>query len=304
MKKLWNLVSIIAVVNLLAVLGFGGWLWTSGRMDKERFRTLLEPPPPVAPPAEEAPPPEPEADLTPTSLKIDAGERQLRKEAMGLRRIQEEKEQLDRVLDERERTLTAEKSEFDAERQAWEASMADTKAAKTDEQFRKAVKLLENVPAKQGKEWILELVKGGQTDQAVAYLDAMSSFKATGLLKAFKGEEETKVATELLEKLRQRTPSAKPLPKESGTAAGGAQATPPSSTQADAATPTRSPAPAASPTPAGAKQPVADKPAAGKQPGNGSDGKPAVPAGKPVANSGAAVDEPAAGSGTKPSGSR
>jgi uncharacterized protein YjcR len=39
-------------------------------------------------------------------------------------------------------------------------------------------------------------------DTAVAYLDAMSSSKASNLLKSFKSEDETKVATELLERLR------------------------------------------------------------------------------------------------------
>jgi hypothetical protein len=272
MQKLWNLISIVAIVNLLAVLGFGGWLFMSGRLDGERFKQLMAAPVPPAEAPPEAPPAEPEGDLTPTSVRIESGERQLRTEAMSLRRLNEEKEQLDRVLDARERKLTEELAAFQAERDAWESSMEGTKATKTDEQFRKAVKLLENVPAKQAKEWILELVRSGEPDQAVAYLDAMSSFKATGLLKAFKGEEEQKVATDLLERLRQRTPRARP-------GATGETAAPPTP---DATAPATNAQPAAP-----------GAPAAGQR----APSEPALQPGKPVANGGAAIDEP---SGTKP----
>lgn len=145
--------------------------------------------------------------------------------------------------------------------------MEGTKAAKTDEQFRKAVKLLENVPAKQAKEWILELVRSGEPDQAVSYLDAMSSFKATGLLKAFKGEEEQKVATDLLERLRQRTPRAR-------TEATGET---PAPTAPNAAAPAPNAQPAAPNAPAGGQRPASEPP---------------VRPGQPIANGGASVDEP------------
>jgi hypothetical protein len=276
MQKLWNLISIVAIVNLLAVLGFGGWLFMSGRVDGDRFRALMAAPEPPAEPEPEALPAEPEADLTPTSVKIDSGERQLRAEAMSVRRLQEEKQQLDRVLDARERKLTEDLAAFQAEKSAWESSMEGTKAAKTDEQFRKAVKLLENVPAKQAKEWILELVRSGEPDQAVAYLDAMSSFKATGLLKAFKGEEEQKVATDLLERLRQRTPRAPLPPSAGGTDAPAAESAP------NAAAPASNPA---APVP-NAAAPAA--PAGGQRPAN----EPPLRPGQPIANGGASVDGP------------
>ena len=97
-----------------------------------------------------------------------------------------------------------EREEALAKRQTdWETSISEEKERQTKDQFRKAVRLLESAPAKQGKEWILELVKSNREDQAVAYLDAMNPAKSAGLLKAFKGEGEAKVATDLLERLRQ-----------------------------------------------------------------------------------------------------
>jgi hypothetical protein len=301
MKKLWNLVSIIALVNLLALLAGGAWLFSSGRMDKEKLKALLAPPEP-APEATttgtEAPA-EPEGDLTPTSVKIDAAERQRRAEAMGIRRANEEKVQLAKVLDQRERELTAERESFASTRKAWESSMTTTKATKVDEQFKKSVKLLESVPAKQAKEWILELVQAGNTDQAVAYIDAMSPFKASSLLKAFKGETENKVATDLLEKLRTRTPDTNAdasVGPETAPAASADASTKPTNATAD-----RPPNPAA--------QPAKPAPEPAGKPGTGSSTpaaeKPASD-GKPVANRGAEIDPPGAASGraTGPSGSK
>ena len=42
MKTLWNIVSFLAVVHLLAVVMFVGWLWKSGRLDEARVGELRE----------------------------------------------------------------------------------------------------------------------------------------------------------------------------------------------------------------------------------------------------------------------
>jgi hypothetical protein len=73
---------------------------------------------------------------------------------------------------------------------------------KVDEQFLQTVKQYEQLTPKQGKQMIVALVNQKQTDQAVAYLDAMSPRAASRILKEFKTESEIALATELLEKLR------------------------------------------------------------------------------------------------------
>jgi hypothetical protein len=302
MKKLWNLVSIIAVVNLLAVLGFGGWLWSSGRMDKEKFRAVLAPPvPPAAPPE-----PTEEADIvpagfTPTGVRIDAQDRQARREAQSLRRLHDEKQQLDRALDQRETQLSAEEQALKAQRSAWEASIAEVKAATTDEQFAKAVKLLESVPPKQGKELILELVSSGKRDEAVSYIDSMSAFKRSGLLKAFKGEEEMKVAAELLEAIRQRTPAARTAEQGDGTPS------PTGPAEKDAAKPLNAAIPAggsSGPGPSNADAPPRERSSSASAdkrspPATAEQGRKNPESGKPTANVGAEVDKP---NGAKPEG--
>ena len=71
-----------------------------------------------------------------------------------------------------------------------------------DGQFAKVVRQLESVPPKQAKQIMLNLIGTGRADQAVAYLDAMSARPAAKLLREFKTDRETELATELLEQLR------------------------------------------------------------------------------------------------------
>ena len=42
MRSLWNVLAFIAVVNLLAIILGGTWMWWSGRMDESRLRTTHE----------------------------------------------------------------------------------------------------------------------------------------------------------------------------------------------------------------------------------------------------------------------
>jgi hypothetical protein len=279
MKTLWNVLSVIALVNLLGVLGFGGWLWSTGRMDRERFQTLLRAP---EPPVEEVPPPpaeEPAVGAVPTTSRIDSGDANRRRDDIARRRLKDEKLQLDRELIEREGRLKADLEAFTAEKAAWEEAMRDTRASKTTEQFQKAVRLLESVPPKQAKDWILGMVAAGNVAEAVEYIDAMSAIKKANLFKSFKGEEENAVATDLLSRLRRKTPdAAADAARRPGATAGA----PTNGTNAASST-------------SGASDPGAAPPAGPQQEPRGDGERPRANAGQPRANEGAAVDPPARG---------
>ncbi|MDZ4756179.1 MAG: hypothetical protein SGJ11_17010 [Phycisphaerae bacterium] len=297
MKKLWNMISVIAIVNLFAVLGVGGWMWKSGRLDGGRVRMLLQVPPEQPAPVPEVPIEEPAGDLTPTTVKIDASDRALQQHALSLRRLQDEKVQLDRELEERQALLAQKTLGFQAEKRAWDESMAGSKASKSAEQFKKSVKLLESVPAKQGKEWILEMVRSGSVDEAVDYLDAMSPFKASSLLKAFKGEDETKVATDLLHRIRRRTPDAPAIPESALVSDA-----PSNGSSTSTAPPVRAPNAAEA---AAARQPV-PAPTGAESPAQPAQKPAAAPAtvDKPTANQGAAIDPPGGADAPRADGTR
>ena len=42
MRTIWNVLSFMAVVNMLALAGLGIWLWQSGRLSAERARSVKE----------------------------------------------------------------------------------------------------------------------------------------------------------------------------------------------------------------------------------------------------------------------
>lgn len=218
MKSMWNAVSFLAVVNLIALVIVGLWLWKSHRLDGARLadiRELLKVPVHQAKDAHQQ-------SLLEAERQRLAEAEQMRKDrppmdsASQIQRtamVAMQEDQARRRLADEKRTLldelalatadvNEEKAQFERERLAWESSVRTDRTQKADEQFMQTVKQYEQVPAKQGKRMIMELVTAGKMEQAVSYLDAMSPRAASKIFKEFKTDEEIKLATELLEKLR------------------------------------------------------------------------------------------------------
>ncbi|MDY7109688.1 MAG: hypothetical protein SYC29_13720 [Planctomycetota bacterium] len=218
MKSLWNVISFIAVVNLLGVLLFVAWLAQSGRLNVDRINAVREVLAPTiaaeeaaaeeaaeaaareqaeaaARAREENPPLPSTAQVQQASLTRDQTE-------AALARVGEETARLRGQLDARAAELDRREQTFRTARAAWLASIEAEKERRTDEQFLQTVRQYESAPAKVAKAWILELVDDGEKDQVVAYLDAMNARAASKILREFKTAEEAALATELLEKLR------------------------------------------------------------------------------------------------------
>jgi hypothetical protein len=218
MNSFLKLVIALAAAHLLAVAGFLGWLTASGRIDAARLEQLRELfAKPVAVEAKERRAAEAKAAEAATDAELmqrlrelplasadraETGSRAEERIELGLRAFEDKTRRLREELRRDGENLEQQLRAFEARKAAWEESIAADKERETDEQFRKAVRLVESMPPKQSRAWILELVKSGKTETAVAYLDAMTGAKASNLLKSFKGDDETKVATELLERLR------------------------------------------------------------------------------------------------------
>jgi hypothetical protein len=214
-----NLIKILVLAHLLALAGFVGWLFASGRVNAERLarvRDIFRPTIAEEKVALEDAEMKAAEEITlveerkrlletpmPRTEQIVSAERFEQRAALAVRSLQDEQRRLLDDLSSRERGVTVREEALATRKTEWETSIADAKERQTKEQFRKAVRLLESAPPKQGKEWILELVRSNREDQAVSYLDAMNPAKSAALLKAFKGEGEAKVATDLLERLRQ-----------------------------------------------------------------------------------------------------
>ena len=123
-------------------------------------------------------------------------------ELQSSRRMKDESDMLARQFEMFSQQTASERLEFERERASWEAATRAERERKADEQFTQTVQAYETLPAKQGKNMLMELVAQGSREQAVAYLDAMKSRAMNKILKEFKTPPEIVLATELLEDLR------------------------------------------------------------------------------------------------------
>jgi hypothetical protein len=100
-------------------------------------------------------------------------------------------------VDDRVRALAA-------EREAFQAMVADREALLENEDFKRAVETLEQLKPAQAKDVVRVLMAEGKKDQVVEYLAAMDLRKSAGVLKQFKGPGEVEEAAVLIEAIRLR----------------------------------------------------------------------------------------------------
>lgn len=216
LRSLWTILTTVALVNLLALGGFAGWLVASHRLDRdrlERIRAML-----AETIEEEQARLAEEEQQQQAALKAAQEEQERRKSpvaAVGrlqlaaevselvqedLQRARKEQEALKRALAIERAALERDRAQFLAERNAFETMRKQIEAAERDEQFKKTIRLYESIKPAQAKDMLLALLNQGQTVQVVAYLNAMSSRAAAKIIKQFK--DDPALAADLLERLR------------------------------------------------------------------------------------------------------
>ena len=184
MNAFLKLLVVLATAHLLAALGFVGWLAASGRIDGtrlERVREIFAKP--VAVEADERKSAEAKAaeaaadaqmmerlrELPLASAdRVETGSRTEERIELGLRAFEDKTRRLRDELRKDGENLEQQIRAFEQRKAAWEDSIAADKQRETDEQFRKAVRLLEAAPWKLGMVWVLELVRSDREDQAVS----------------------------------------------------------------------------------------------------------------------------------------
>ncbi len=218
MKTIWSVASFLAVVHLLSIALFAGWLWQTKRLSRERLddvRSIFA----MSVPAQEAAWADADRDAEARRQEQQLRERRQKpplssaaqigllsegqeQTQLWIEGLENPKKQLRQQIALSAEQLEQERLAFEAKRRRWEKRVEAEDKLRSDAQFQKAIKLLETLPPKQAKAKIVELVKTGRTPQAVAYLDAMSPRAASKVLSEFKTDQENRLATELLERLR------------------------------------------------------------------------------------------------------
>lgn len=221
MKTAWNIIAIVALLNLLVLLGFVGWMYQSGRLDRERydaaiamFKSTIK---------QQAADEEEErkkeevlrveqekvahlkrvADGPVTMIDRLSADQQIDELAMHkLSRLQSEIVDLRRGLESQNRQLAMEREKLTADRKAYADYLAERKAMHEGEDFRRVIDTLEQLKAPQAKQMMQEMAARGQLDLVVDYLASMDIRKRAAILKEFKTPQEISAATVLIEKMR------------------------------------------------------------------------------------------------------
>jgi len=217
MKSLWTIVSTLALANLLAIVGFVGWLSATDRLSRERvgeIRTLLagtvtdaqaekkaaeaaalKAQAEQAESARMAKPPMSAADKI--TRDRDAQEAQFQAKLRldtELRSLREFLVRENQRLQNWEAELTTREQSFEAKRKA----ITDSEGA---EQFKKVLATLGGVKPKEAQSMLNELISQGKQTDAVAYLNSMDERSRAKIVAEF-NKADPRVAAELLESLR------------------------------------------------------------------------------------------------------
>lgn len=176
MKMIWNALSVVAVANLLALMGFVGWLKADDRLNADRARavravfgqTLTEEAAEAAKAkadqeaVEKAAAEAKRKDQPPltaeqrVALRLEATEIDRQR----MERLQREVEDLQRGLATERTALDRDRAAFLAEKSAFEAASAATRRALEDGQFQKTLGVLSTMKPKDAVGLLTQMLKG------------------------------------------------------------------------------------------------------------------------------------------------
>jgi hypothetical protein len=244
MKKLWTILSVISVANLMALAAFGGWLVKSDRLDMERLRrarialvrTISD-----ERGADEAAKAKGEQDQKAAEAAkvaarppLTAAERlAARVEATELdnqraERLKREVQDMQRQLNEERDKFQKEKEQLAADRKSFDELAAASTASTTDSQFQKTLAVIESLKPAQALAMLKEMMADGpppgadatsapvaEGSGAVAAPSGKKMSHAVGYLDAMDekhrsaimkelAKTDPKLAAELLERIRKR----------------------------------------------------------------------------------------------------
>jgi flagellar motility protein MotE (MotC chaperone) len=218
LRRVWWIISTLALANVLAIVGLIGWLAASGRINGERVEELREVfMQTVA--AEDAA--EEQAQIEAERAALEAAEAaksgkppitaEQRMEiirdysdliALRTERVRRETGDLIDTLMTQQARLATEREAFDREKADFEQMRAEIADLEGSEQFEKTLKIYTTVKADEASNMMRALLAAGELDQVIAYLSAMPSRTASKIISNFE-DEDPALAAGLLENLRE-----------------------------------------------------------------------------------------------------
>ncbi len=218
MKTLIKAIFIIALLNLLAVLAGTGWLFSSGRISKDRIinmSSLFNEPVAAEQAALKSEQAAIEKELAEQekplpSIPLNAEERNLVRVEMTqvdrqrLDRMKREVENLRETLRKERRIIEQNRIALEEEKAAFQQMRDRLAGLEGGNQFKKSLGTLSEMKPKDAKAVLSVLLGDTKTEEVVTYLSSMDSGVRTSILTEFIKEGEEQLAADLLESIRQR----------------------------------------------------------------------------------------------------
>ncbi len=219
MKRLKKSILLLLVLNLLAMLGGIGWLFSSGRVSEDRVLELTElfnEPVAIeqarlkseaqAAAAAEAAKPRPLP-----AMALNSDERNLVRVEMTqvdiarLERMRREVQDLQLTLRNERMDLSRDQDELERQQEEFRAMRARLAGLEGGKQFKKALGILTGMAPKDAKAVLSTLLASeGKYEEVVSYLSAMDDRARTSVMTEFVKAGEEQLAADLLESVRLR----------------------------------------------------------------------------------------------------
>lgn len=218
MKRIWTVLSVIALANMVALGGFVGWLGQTGRLSKDRLHEVREmfTDTVAAEQARRDAEAKQAAEVEAARLAVPSGKPRTASELVAMQvnatvedlqrieRLRREVEDLQRTLRRDQASLDGQVASFQAERDEFNAMRERMREIEGGDQFKKSLSVLETVKANEAKQILDNLLTDGADEQVVSYLNAMDERARSRILSEFIKVGQTEVAADLLEALRTR----------------------------------------------------------------------------------------------------
>ena len=218
MKKLTKAIMIVAILNLIAVLGGVGWMLSSGRVSKDRMMemtSLFQET--VAATKAQAMAEQAEIDKELAeqekplpAIPLNAEERNLVRVEMTQvdrqrsDRMKREVENLQATLRKESRLIQVRREQLEDEKEEFRKMRQRLAGLEGGKQFKKSLGTLSELKAKDAKVILSKLLEQEKQEEVITYLSSMESGVRTGIISEFIKSGEEELAANLLESIRMR----------------------------------------------------------------------------------------------------
>ncbi len=219
MKKLFNVLMLTLALDFLALAGAVGWLYKTGRLDRQRVDAIRAIVFPTTAPASTQPS-EPAAAMQPL-FKLDellaqqahrpAGEQveflqhTFDMQTAQLERRRRELEDLQATVETARQKLSSARTDLKSEQDRLAVREQEATKLQSDHGFQDSLKLYSIMPPKNAKRALMAL--GDET--VVQYLRAMEPRASARIVKEFKTSQELERIQRVLETMRRAGPTTK-----------------------------------------------------------------------------------------------